>query len=247
MKVSQTIFMKRYTLYLFIALLTFGIGSYFALKLLWTSNLQTSATPQFLSSLSKKSDYKTTFPKLFDSSKNKEKPTKPFCNDQNILPIWKVLLKDKTFNYYIEGLNEVFDCKEVLDIKEINLNDDSQKEIIVSGQTSILCGGTGNCGFWIFEINNGKMQKLLSNTNYLDSLVSVQKTRTNGYSNILLKGHISGYETSFTKYKFNGQKYVETKCTVEAFHLNDEREVLTCKEWQRQANENSKAMKKDFP
>ena len=228
--------MKRYTFYILIALLTFGISSFIALKIYWKSQetLHTSASPQLLNSLSSKIEYKTTFPKPFE--KQGEKPTKPFCNDQNILPVWKILLKDKYFWEWEPIAEYSLDCKDMLEIKKVDLNQDGDVEILLRGNNFNLCSPVGNCAFWIFEKRIKNYRKILYSTDYIDvSKLGEQilKRKTNDYSDILLKGHLSGYETSFTKYKFNGKKYIETKCSVETFHMNGEREFITCKEWQK--------------
>lgn len=234
--------MKRYIFYLFVALLTFGIGSYFALKLLWTSNLQTSASPQFLKNISKKTDFKSTFPKPFDSSQiQEEKPTKPFCYDKDILPVWKVLLKDKYFwaqsPFSLEGK---LGCEDLLEIKRVDLNHDGNKEILVRAINGNLCSAVGNCRFWIYETNGGKYRKLLDETDYTDvSKLGEQilKTKTNGYSDILLKGHFTAADTTYGFYRFDGKKYKLGKHLVHACTVcvgdNPKWEFITWKEFRR--------------
>lgn len=219
--------MKRYTFYLLVALLTFGIGSYFALKLSWTSNLETSASPQFLKNISKKTDFKSTFPKPFDPTKSQEeKPTKPFCYDKDISPIWKVLLKDKYFGEQSPFSHEgKLGCEDLLEIKRVDLNHDGNKEILVRAINGNLCSAVGNCRFWIFETNGGKYRKLLDETDYTDvSKLGEQilKKRTRGYSDILLKWHIGAPDTGYQFYKFNGKKYKLSRDLVNAYSVDFE-------------------------
>lgn len=238
---SQIFFMKRYTFYLLIALLTFGIGCYFAFKSFWVSNSHTSASPQFLNNLSSKSEYKSTFPKPFDPNKRQEEPAKPFCNDKNILPIWKVLLKDKHFQeqspFSLEGK---LGCEDLLEIKRVDLNNDGNKEILVRGKNGNLCSAVGNCQFWIYEKKAGKYKKLLHETDYNDVSnlgKQILKTKTNGYSDILLKGHFTAADTTYRFYKFNGKKYKLSKDLVHACTVcvgdNPKWEFMTWKEFRR--------------
>ncbi|MEK7724596.1 MAG: hypothetical protein AAB336_09635 [Acidobacteriota bacterium] len=231
--------MKRYTFYLLVTLLTFGIGFYFALDLFWTPNLQTSSSPQFLNNISKKTDFKSTFPKPFDpSQKQEEKPNKPFCYDKNFLPIWKVLLKDKDFQEW-EPISEYsLDCKDMLEIKKIDLNQDGTVEILLRGNNFNLCSPVGNCAFWIFEKRSKNYRKILYSTDYIDvSKLGQQilKTKTNGYSDILLKGHLSASDTSYRFFTFDGRKYKISKDLVEACIVcvgeNPKWEMMTAKKY----------------
>jgi hypothetical protein len=222
---AQTTFMKRYTFYFLVALFTFGIGSYFALKSFWSSNSHTSVSPQFLNNFSSKTAFKSTFPKPFDpSQKLEEKLTKPFCNDKNILPIWKVLLKDKHFQeqspFSLEGK---LGCEDLLEIKRVDLNNDGNKEIPVRGKNGNLCSAVGNCQFWIYEKKAGKYKKLLHETDYIDvSKLGEQilKKRTRGYYDILLKWHIGAPDTGYQFYKFDGKKYRLTRDLVNAYSVD---------------------------
>lgn len=210
--------MRRYIFYILVALLTFGIGSFLALKLFLNFNPNTSASPEFLSSLSSNPVLETTFPKLTNSSFKKEEiPAKPFCNDKNILSVWQFLLKDRYFREWPQDLNASLDCKDMLEIKQIDLNEDGNKEILLRGKN--LCSAVGNCPYWIYQKQGKSYQKLLSDTDYIDvSKLGEQmlKTKSNGYHDILLKGHLSASDTSYAFYKFDGKKYRLNKNLVKA-------------------------------
>lgn len=236
--------MRRYTFYILIALFTFGIGSLITLKLYWKTqeNLCTPASSEFLNNLSKRPNYINTFPKPFDPSKKQEvKPTKPFCYNKNILPIWKVLLKQKAFQLEWKLISDQsLDCKDMLRIKKIDLNQDGNKEILVRGNSFPLCSAVGNCGFWIYEKQGKSYRKLLYSSDYIDVNKmgeQILKKKTNGYSDILLKSHFTAADTTYTFYKFDGKKYKVSKDLVETpivgTYENPKWEFITWKEFRR--------------
>lgn len=214
--------MRNYFLYILIGFLTFGIGSFVVLNLYWIflENSHESAGPEFLASLSSKSIVDNTFLKSLHSTQLKEvEPAKPFCYDKNILSIWNVLLKDKDFWEWEPTSYQSLDCKDMLEIKKIDLNQDGNKEIILRGKNSNLCSAVGNCAFWIYEKRGKIYRKLLADTDYCDASKlgeQLLKTKTNSYHDILLKGHLSAPDTSYAFYKFDGKKYKIHKNLVEA-------------------------------
>jgi hypothetical protein len=124
---------------------------------------------------------------------------------------------------------ETTDCKDIFRTeKVIDLNNDGKKEIIIRGiEGSFLCGGTGNCGEWIFE-KIGKDYRQLLNASALS--LTVKKEKTRNYNDIFTKGHFSAAETYETTYKFNGKKYIESNCNFVAYSSEDKKSVMTCKE-----------------
>ncbi len=106
-----------------------------------------------------------------------------------------------------------------------------------------MCGAVGNCGFWIFEKKGKNYRKILSASDYVDiTEMGKQITRkeTKGNFDILLKGHWSASDTGYYTYKFNGQKYTETKCLVEACVIctgdNPKWKFFSCREYENRDN-----------
>lgn len=238
--------MHRYTFYILTALLTFGISSFVALNLYWKSQekSQPSVNPEVLNKLSGKYDFKETFPRPFDPSKTPqtdgEKPTKPFCNDKNILPVWKELVKSKSFQDWEPNSYQSLDCKDMLELRKIDLNQDGQKEIILRGNNSNLCSVVGNCGFWIYEKKKGKYKNILYETDYIDATDlphQILKTKTNRYYDILLKGHLIAPDTDYFFYKFDGKNYKLSKHLVKACIVcvgdNPKWKLFTWKEYKK--------------
>lgn len=231
--------MYRYTFYTLVALLSFGFGSFIALKIFWESEIQKSASPEMLKTIAKQTEKKFTFPP--SAPPQNVKMDKPFCNDGELLPIWNVLLKEKDFQeqspFSLEGK---LGCEDLLEIKRVDLNRDGNEEILVRGKNGNLCSAVGNCQFWIYEKKAGKYRKLLHETDYIDvSKLGKQilKIKTNKYSDILLKGHFTAADTTYSFYKFDGRKYKLHKHLVHACTVcvgdNPKWEFITWKEFRR--------------
>lgn len=165
------------------------------------------------------------------------------CYDPTILPIWPELKRDEEFKDRMDQRTGVMNCSDMLEVKKVDLSFDGKAEFLVGGKGPYLCGAVGNCGFWIFEETKSRPRILLSASDYVDISElgdQVLRTRTNGYSDILLKGHFSAAETGYYTYKFDGQKYVESRCMYEApkLHRGGEGswELITCQEFVRRNN-----------
>src|SRR4030095_9755279 len=157
------------------------------------------------------------------------------------LPIWHELKGDEVFKDMLSDSTGVMNCSDMIEIAKVDLNGDGNKEFLVRGKGPHLCSATGNCGYWVFEERDSRFRKLLASTDYVEVVGledPVQKSRTRGYSDLLLKGHSSASETSYRTYAFDGQQYVETRCTYERPKYFREGEgaweLVTCEEFERQ-------------
>lgn len=240
--------MHRYTLYILIFFLTFGIFSFTALKFYREpQNYLQSSSGNIISN---KSDEKTAFQKMFQPIQQQEtkteNPTEPFCNDKEILRVWNYLIKDKDFQEWEPNSRESLDCKEMIEIKEVDLNQDGNKEILLRGKNFNLCSPVGNCAFWIYERNGKNYRKLLHDTDYTDITElpnQIEKTKSNRYFNVVLKGHMTARDTTYNFYKFDGKKYKQSKCLVDTLiEYKDEKPIygfMSCKKFfKRWENEN---------
>ena len=165
---------------------------------------------------------------------------KPTCNDPKIKPLWIALHKDREFRERIDGMFGEHDCKDMFEIYPADLNQDGKKEIFIRGSITEFCGGVGNCMFWTLEKRSRGYKILISSTDYVDRSgmgEQIRKTFSKGYSDILLKGHFSAAETSFSYYKFDGRRYRESKCLYELpVGYNGDEPVwgfISCKEFTR--------------
>lgn len=251
--------MRRKAFYLAVALLAFGIGYvtvpifYSTLENKFNPTTQSKIIPKKLAEPSE-NKFESFKPKEFGvgdgygirSSEPIETPKlyKPTCKDKNLLPIWNALQKDKVFKESEESTSENADCTNRIEVQKADLNGDGIKEFIVWGRYN-FCGGTGNCLIWIYENKKGKFKRLLQYSAYYDGKskwFEIQKAKTKGFKNLLVKGHYTGYETTHNYFKFNGSRYVESKCLFEVYSMNEEKPTfMTCEEYSRKNEEENRA------
>jgi hypothetical protein len=92
-------------------------------------------------------------------------------------------------------------------IAMVDLNSDETPEVVA--QARVACGASGNCPFWIFQKNSGDYKLMLEDS---AETFTIQKTRTNGYSDIVLGLHDSLFEQSLEPYHFAGGEYKDAGC-----------------------------------
>jgi hypothetical protein len=163
------------------------------------------------------------------------------CYDMNILPIWHELKKDEEFKDRVGYSSDSPDCSAMLEIETVDLNSDGKREFLARGKDFPLCSPVGNCGFWIFEKKGSRFRKLFSSSDYVDISAlgeQVLRTRTKGYADLLLRGHFSAAETGYYTYKFNGRRYVESRCRYKVPSYDgggspSSWEMITCDEFDR--------------
>jgi hypothetical protein len=233
--------MNRYFIYISVAILTFTLGLLISFGLFEKVEIKTFSIEKLEKSFQK---YPTRLPwerpwkTNVQLSQAKEFPTEPFCKDAKILPIWNQLIKDKSFKDWWKFSEGSFDCANALEIKEFDLNNDGQNEFLLRGKNPPFCSAVGNCAFWIYQKEGQKYRKLLYSTDYADISElpnQVKETKTNGFSDIVLKGHITAGDTSYYFYKFDGKKYKQNKCLVNTYIRgtsdNSKQEFISCKEF----------------
>jgi len=93
-------------------------------------------------------------------------------------------------------------------VKQVDLNGDGVPEVIA--QAMVGCGASGNCPFWIFQKQSDGYKLLLDDS---AETFTIQKTRTNGYSDIVLALHDSEFEQTLDVYHYaNGEYKGTTGC-----------------------------------
>jgi len=164
------------------------------------------------------------------------------CYDLNILPIWQALKKDSVFKERLQYSSGSLNCSEMLEVLRFDLNQDGKDEVIAQGKGLELCTPTGNCSFWVFELKKSGARTLLADYDFYPGLYpefgeQVQKSRTKGYSDILLAGHSKSDETSYRTFKYDGEKYFESRCLYEIPKMDRQREgsweLVACRELDR--------------
>jgi hypothetical protein len=244
--------MRRYTFYLSVALLAFGIGSFVVFKFYWKAENvspkveQINETNVFMKRFGDaRSDLKREVMQTpIENQPLVKKKTNLTCNDKILSTVLADLKKEKDFNndvkYYLEE-NNASDCKDILFIKKtVDLNNDGIDEVIVRGKNWLLCGATGNCSTWIYGKFGKKYKKLLDTGG---ETLEVKKKSKNGYKNIFVSVHDSCCSSYLQTYKFDGAKYKEGNCLFEDYGTTGERMVMTCAEKTKQSQERESELK----
>jgi hypothetical protein len=236
--------MRRYTFYLSVALLAFGIGSFVVFNFYWITNekMNLAETKETIAVTQTENNVGRGFASsnsYFSNQTNEinEKP-KITCGDKSFLPLWKELKKDKSFREYEKDFHLTDDCAEMLVMRKEDLNKDGRNELILQGNDGNLCSPTGACGVWIYQQKDNKFKLILSSSAFRDgeeSWIDLEKKKTNDYQDVLLKSHASGYETIAIYYRFNGIEYKEKKCLFINYYPDEKHpSIMTCKEaWKR--------------
>lgn len=218
--------MRRKEIYLIVALLTFGISTLIVYKMV-SHSVDDSRTSKHFGA-TKTSSF--GFPQADSTSKEKMQLTHEsekdvaknelFCFDKRIKPVWNLLLKEMYSDVPEDYQFDVPDCSDMFEVMFYDLNQDGKNEILLRGKITDFCGGVGNCRFWVFEKKDGKYRTLLSTSDYVDITKmgrQIQQEKTNGYLNLLIKGHMNAADTNYIIYEFDGRKYNEGKGLVHTY------------------------------
>lgn len=94
-------------------------------------------------------------------------------------------------------------------VKMIDLNQDGTPEVIA--QAMVACGASGNCPFWVLRKQSAGYKLLLDDS---AETFTIQKTRTNGYADLVLALHDSAFEQTLDVYRYSDGKYADGGCYV---------------------------------
>ena len=167
-------------------------------------------------------------------------PTKPFCRDKRILPVWNQIKRkvDKEQWKHAIEFTGIADCSKFLEAMYFDLDRDGRSEILVRASCTPFCGATGNCSFWIFKKVGQSYKEILETGDYVDIVDmgdQILRTKTNGFNDILVKSHLNASDTAYSTYRHNGRKYVLRSDLVSAHHYDKNGKVywkfITLEEW----------------
>jgi len=120
-------------------------------------------------------------------------------------------------------------------VKMVDLNGDGTPEVIAQGTIADGgCSHTGNCRFWVFE-KSGNDYRLLFYREAIQSF-TIQPSRSNGFSDIVLKTQHSATASTLRLLRYNEGRYQEAGCydanwsaaNGEATHEMDEPRLSPC-------------------
>jgi hypothetical protein len=101
-------------------------------------------------------------------------------------------------------------CAASTRIKMVDLNGDGVPEVIAQASDKASCGTTGNCMFWIFQ-KTAKGYKLILERDGIQTF-TIQPTRTQGFSDLVLGMHGSAFLHELFIYRFRDGDYRVTAC-----------------------------------
>jgi hypothetical protein len=124
--------------------------------------------------------------------------------------ITQLVLQDKEVKEAMtgDGGPSVGDITEGVTVKKIDLNKDGQPEYMVS-LGPFLCGAHANCPAWVYR-KTGDTYQLLLRT--FGQQLLLEKASTGGFRDLRTEGASSAFETDFSIYKFDGNKYQAKAC-----------------------------------
>jgi hypothetical protein len=94
-------------------------------------------------------------------------------------------------------------------VKKIDLNKDGHLEYLVTLEEEHLCGAHANCPAWVYRKTGGEYQLLLRT---FGQRLLLEKPSTNSFRDLRSEGASSAFETDFSIYKFDGNKYQAKAC-----------------------------------
>lgn len=148
------------------------------------------------------------------------------CSDRSLRPIWNDLLREPQLMELLfqSKLQSEYDCTEILRVREIDLNDDSKPEFIVSFQYIGVCSPTANCPMAIYGIFDDERSKVRTSAGIYDfslrrllfDLGSIslkeQNSESNGYRDMLAVNNGGNNDDFQRQYSFDGEEYRLKKC-----------------------------------
>jgi hypothetical protein len=207
--------MRRYIIYLSVALLAFGLSTFVVIKFfLKTQNSLPKAeiTNDFkVEVINSSSEAKNIKKTEFTEIKLKKLP----CEDKNLQLVWNDL-EDETTSVSAESAKEIKNCSDIIEVDEPTyLNNDGQKEVVIRGWRSPYRVGGDGVTFWIFrEVNKNEYRKVFEGKG---SFFYLKNTKTKGYRDITVRFRHNSAEYDHKVYKFNGTKYAPKQCRSESY------------------------------
>jgi hypothetical protein len=102
-----------------------------------------------------------------------------------------------------------------------DLNSDGKPEFVMHGSGKCLCSPTGNCLLWIWQKESDGYSLILRTRGV--ELFEVKTSLTNGFCDLVTKGHVSATEKDMRVWKFDGTRYKLAECMEERYDYWDSR------------------------
>jgi hypothetical protein len=105
---------------------------------------------------------------------------------------------------------ELREIAEKTNVAFVDFDGHGRNEIVAQGSGEDACSPTGNCPFWILRHGRDGYRVILDADS--TQTFTIQSSRTNGFSDIVLGMHGSATDSTLTIYKFDGSKYRDAGC-----------------------------------
>jgi hypothetical protein len=161
---------------------------------------------------------------------------KALADDNNIIPEDRAALLHafaREFNDYPTPPSPMERAEQTL-VKFVDLNGDGIPEVIAQSIGNIC--GAANCPLYVFQKTGTKYQVILEKG--AAQTVTIQKSRTNGYLDVIVGMHGSATEQGLFVYQFRQGRYWRTHCFNASFtyvgkdgevHELEEARITPCK------------------
>ena len=140
----------------------------------------------------------------------------PKQKNELIEAVLKQLKSHKSLNEFFQDMSnlQLRDLAASTRVELVDLNGDGRPEVIAQANGLGPCGETGNCIFWIFQLNSGGVKLLLDS---FDSeagfdVITVRPWSTNGFRDLVLGAHINASDRDLVWYKYAKGRYGRWKC-----------------------------------
>jgi len=219
--------MRRYTFYLSVALLAFGIGSFVVFNLYFKHAEQSViAQTTETNKLENKEQISTS---IQENSQDEESNDEEKAAFDILKPTIKKWLRGERIK---KGWNDITSelIKEVTGQKESDLseqeihfwkdlgfqfttyltdvNGDGKNELAIQNR----CAPVGNCQFLLFKKNKNNYETVLQTTDATVQTFKLKSNKTNGYFDIETRGHGDAWSGGIEIYKFDGKEYKLSEC-----------------------------------
>jgi hypothetical protein len=203
--------MRRFSFYITVALLTFGIGSFIAFQFFWHTEKQPAvqSIEEFKPEISIPT--RIHLPQIRDVVLNEIDECEEYSDEVIYQPIIKKWLRGETLKNVpycskngkeAKGFNGLNVTPSLVD-----LNKDGKSELVLESG----CSPTGNCNMEIFERTEKGNREIFSAVHGVQ-VFGLNKSSNKGYYDIWARMHGSWNSGDMIVYRFNGKNYKPLKC-----------------------------------
>ncbi len=217
--------MRRYTFYLSVALLAFGIGSSVVFNFYFKRTEQ-SVIAQTTETNKLENTKQTSIQETLQDEEPDEEEKAAFDVLKPTIKKWLRGEKiKKGWNDITSGLIKEVTGKNENELEEteqhfwkdlgfqfttylIDTDGDGKNELAIQNR----CAPVGNCKFWLFRKNGNDYETILKTLDGAVQTFKLRSSKTNGYVDLETKDHNDAWSGGMYIYKFDGKEYKLSEC-----------------------------------